>query len=238
MQNTKAKPVVNAPGRNQQTFLLVIVGAAVLLVLAFIAISANSGKAAFDQAFFDAIPQERTEDGAFVLGNPDAPVTIVEFQDWYCPACQQYKPTMDQFIRDYVATGKARYEFRGLTTAGRTAQPNTGQVYNLVECVESAKPGSFFYASEVAYELAINGVRGSDFSSQLAERMGVDFAELLRCTQDEATQISADERLAGTVGVSSTPSVLYRINGSAPQAVADRSYSGLTGLVDAFGATQ
>jgi hypothetical protein len=238
MQNTKAKPVVNAPGRNQQTFLFVIIGAAVLLVLAFIVISANSGRAAFDQAFFDAIPQERTEDGAFVLGDPDAPVTIVEFQDWYCPACQQYKPTMDQFIRDYVATGKARYEFRGLTTAGANQQPNTSQEYNLVECVESAKPGSFFYASEVAYELAINGVRGSDFSSQLAERMGIDFAGLLRCTQDEADQITVDQRLAGTVGVSSTPSVLYRINGSAPQQVADRSYSGLAGLVDAFGATQ
>jgi hypothetical protein len=47
-----------------------------------------------------------------------------------------------------------------------------------------------------------------------------------------------DQRLAGTVGVTSTPSVLYRINGSAPQQVADRSYSGLAGLVDAFGATQ
>lgn len=238
MQNTKAKPVVNAPGSNQQTFLLVIIGAAVLLVLAFIVISSNSTGAAFDQAFFDAIPQEQTSDGAFVLGNPDAPVTIIEFQDWYCPACQQYKPTMDQFIREYVATGKARYEFRALTTAGANQQPNTGQVYNLVECVESAKPGSFFYASEVAYSLTMSGVRGSDFSSQLAERMGVDFAALLRCTQDEADQINVDQRLAGTVGVNSTPSVLYRINGGAPQQVADRSYSGLTGLVDAFGSLE
>ena len=238
MQNTKAKPVVNAPGRNQQTFLLVIIGAAVLLVLAFILISSNSTRASFDQAFFDAIPQERTDDGAFVLGNPDAPVTIVEFQDWYCPACQQYKPTMDQFIREYVATGKARYEFRALTTAGANQQPNTSQVYNLLECVEAAKPGTFFYASEVAYSLTMSGVRGSDFSSQLAERMGVDFAQLLRCTQDEADQITVDQRLAGTVGVNSTPSVLYRINGGAPQQVADRSFSGLTGLVDAFGATQ
>ena len=145
---------------------------------------------------------------------------------------------MDQFIREYVATGKARYEFRALTTAGANQQPNTAQVYNLVECVEAAKPGSFFYASEVAYSLTMSGVRGSDFSSQLAERMGVDFAALLRCTQDEADQISLDQRLAGTVGVTSTPSVLYRINGSAPQQVADRSFSGLAGLVDAFGATQ
>lgn len=234
MQNTKAKPVVNAPGRNQQTFLLVVIGAAVLLVLAFIVISTNSARTVFDQAFFDAIPQGRTEDGAYLLGDPEAPITIVEFQDWYCHACQQYKPTMDQFIREYVATGKARYEFRALPTAGAAAQPNTSQVYNLVECVDTAKPGSFFYASEVAYELTMTGVRGSDFSTQLAERMGVDFAQLLRCTQDEANQITNDQRFAGMSNVTSTPNILYRVNGGQAQPVADRSFNGLSGLVDAF----
>lgn len=232
MQNVKpAKPTVSAPGRNQQTFLLVIIGAAVLLVLAFIMISANSTRSDFDQAFFADIPQEQLEDGAFVLGNPDAPITIVEFQDWYCPACQQYKPTVDRFIREYVATGKARYEFRAMVTAGAGQTPDTSQVYNLVVCVEDASPGSFFYASEVAYELAISGVRGSDFSRILAERTGVELADLLRCSRD-ASQMSADNRLSQSVGANSTPTVLYRINGGRPQVVPDRNNLGA--LVDQF----
>src|SRR4051794_33993937 len=42
---------------------------------------------------YSDIPQSRTEDGAFVLGDPDAPITIIEFLDWGCPHCQAYKPT-------------------------------------------------------------------------------------------------------------------------------------------------
>jgi hypothetical protein len=232
MQNVKsAKPSASAPGRNQQSFLLVVIGAAVLLVLAFVLISSNSTRSAFDKAFFSEIPQERLDDGAFVLGNPDAPITIVEFQDWYCPACQQYKPVVDRFIRDYVATGKARYEFRAMVTAGASATPDTTQVYNLVVCVEEASPGSFFYASEVAYELAMSGVRGSDFSRILAERTGVELAGLLRCSRD-AAQMSADSRLAQSVGANSTPTVMYRINGGTPQVVPDRNNLGP--LVDQF----
>src|SRR6188474_1184283 len=51
------------------------------------------------------IPFSRTEDGAPVLGNPDAPITIIEFADFACPFCQRYEPTMQEFIQEYVATG-------------------------------------------------------------------------------------------------------------------------------------
>ncbi len=227
MQNVKpAKPLVSSPGRNQQTFLFVIIGVAVALVVAFVLISSGSTRSSFDQAFFDAIPQERLDDGGFVLGDPDAAITIVEFQDWYCPHCQTYKPKADAFIRDYVATGQARYEFRALTTAGAGQQPNTAQVYNLLECVDIAKPGTFFYASDIAYEMVMSGVRGTDFSRTLAERTGVPLDSLLRCTQDEAGQSVADERLARSAGASSTPAVFYRIDGGEMQPVPDRENLG------------
>lgn len=235
MQNVKpAKSILAQGGRNQQTFLLVIIGVAVALVAIFIIVSSSS-RSNFDEAFFAGIHQERLDDGGFILGDPDAAITIVEFQDWYCAHCQNYKPTADQFIREYVATGKARYEFRALTTAGANAQPNTSQVYNLLECVEVAKPGSFFYASDIAYDLVINGVRGSEFSSVMAERTGVDYAEMLRCTQDTADQITVDSRLANNIGVTSTPSVFYRLNGGTPIPVSDRSFSALAAIVETVG---
>lgn len=235
MQNVKpTKSVITPGGRNQQTFLLVIIGVAVALVAIFIIVSSSS-RSNFDEAFFAGIHQERLDDGGFILGNPDAAITIVEFQDWYCSHCQAYKPTADQFIREYVATGKARYEFRALTTAGANAQPNTAQVYNILECVELAKPGSFFYASDVAYDLVLNGVRGAEFSSVMAERTGVDYAQMLRCTQDTAEQITVDSRLANSVGVTSTPSVHYRLNGGSPVPVSDRSFTALAALVDTLG---
>jgi protein-disulfide isomerase len=53
------------------------------------------------------IPFSHTDDGAPVLGNPDAPITIIEFADFACPYCQRYEPTMQVFIDTYVATGRA-----------------------------------------------------------------------------------------------------------------------------------
>src|SRR5688572_1885482 len=50
--------------------------------------------AVVDNPYAD-IPFSRTVDGAPVLGDPDAPITIVEFADFACPPCQRYQPTME-----------------------------------------------------------------------------------------------------------------------------------------------
>ncbi|MBK9125380.1 MAG: thioredoxin domain-containing protein [Chloroflexi bacterium] len=193
----------------------------------------HEGPPPLDAAFFAPLPMERLEDGGFVLGNPQARVTIVLFADWYCPACQQYKPTIDQLLRDYVAKGRARFELRTLPTAGVNASPNTTQVADLLECVNAQKPGSYFYASELAFELILSGNAGADFSQGLAERSGVNFPELLRCTQS-ASQDAADLRLARDLNVSSTPTVLYRVDGGRPQRLPDRSMQGIAAIIDSL----
>ncbi len=234
MVKSKTAPAKAAPARsNQQTFLIAVIGAVALIAIVLVLVSARGGQSSFDEAFFSDIPYERLDDGGYVIGNPDARVTIVEFFDWYCPACQQYKPTIDQFIREHVKTGRARYEMRTLPTAGANANPNTTQVANLLECVEEQKPGTYAYAREVAYELIQSGNTGSSFSQGIAERTGTDFAQLLRCSQD-ASQAEADLRLARSLGVSSTPTVLYRVDGGTPQPISDRSFTGISQVIDLF----
>jgi protein-disulfide isomerase/uncharacterized membrane protein len=54
---------------------------------------------------FRQTPKEiKTSDDAPVWGNPDAKITIVEFADFQCPACQQaaafFKPTLAEFEDD------------------------------------------------------------------------------------------------------------------------------------------
>lgn len=230
---TAATPKATPARSNQQTFLIAIIGAVALIAIVLVLVSARGGRASFDEAFFSDIPYERLEDGGYIIGNPEARVTIVEFYDWYCGACQQYKPTMDQFISDYVKTGQARYEMRTLPTAGANANPNTTQVANLLECVEEQQPGSYAYASEVAYELILSGSSGANFSQGIADRTGTDFAQLLRCSQD-ATQAEADLRLARTLGVTSTPTVLYRVDGGSPQPVSNREITGIAAIIETF----
>lgn len=46
-------------------------------------------------------------------GNMSASVTIVEFSDFQCPACQSFfDSSYKRLMQDYVSTGKVRYVFR------------------------------------------------------------------------------------------------------------------------------
>jgi len=46
----------------------------------------------------------------FMLGRPDAPLTMVEFTDLQCPFCNRFAlQTFDQLKKDYIDTGKMRF---------------------------------------------------------------------------------------------------------------------------------
>src|SRR5262245_3134212 len=43
----------------------------------------------------------------YILGRPDAPLTMVEFTDPQCPFCNRFATqTFDQLKKDYIDTGK------------------------------------------------------------------------------------------------------------------------------------
>lgn len=58
-------------------------------------------------------PSDIIIDGSPVIGQADAPVTIVEFTDYQCPFCRRHaNGTFAQIKKDYVETGKVRYVVR------------------------------------------------------------------------------------------------------------------------------
>jgi protein-disulfide isomerase len=48
-------------------------------------------------------------DPARVKGNPDAPVTIVEFADFQCPFCKRAEPTLKELLKKYDGRVKLAY---------------------------------------------------------------------------------------------------------------------------------
>ena len=148
--------------------------AAALVAVAFIVFSTSDAAVQGANFNYDEIPQSTTEDGAPVLGDPDAPVTIVEFADFMCPACQQYESTKERLIENYVMTGQAKLEYRYFPTVDRS-----GFVSGLVECAVD-QGANFWVAHDIMFDLASQGGREVD-SQEFANRLDLSYGELINC---------------------------------------------------------
>jgi protein-disulfide isomerase len=121
--------------RTRLTWLCGLVAASMLGVVIAIVVSRGSTRPAQGArtaeatvtALLGGIPEH---DNA--LGAANAPVTITEFGDLACPACQAFALSSEaQLIRTYVRDGTVRLVYRGMETASQAANSGeyaTGQI--------------------------------------------------------------------------------------------------------------
>ena len=104
-------------------------GAALLLVAGCGGESGNGSGSVNTQAPLTQIPApnngdwtqvvSRTPEGGTRVGNPDAPLKLVEYGSLTCPACKAFSDTGTQPLRDtYVRSGQVSWEFRHLIIHG------------------------------------------------------------------------------------------------------------------------
>lgn len=63
----------------------------------------------------DTGPVQVSVDDDPVLGDKNAPVTLIDFSDYECPFCKRhFDQTFAQIKKDYVDTGKVKYVYRDL----------------------------------------------------------------------------------------------------------------------------
>lgn len=56
---------------------------------------------------------EVSESDGYVLGNPDAPIKLIEYASLTCPACASFSETGERaLVENYVSTGLVSYELR------------------------------------------------------------------------------------------------------------------------------
>lgn len=61
----------------------------------------------------------RTPEGGWLMGNPNAPIKLVEFGSRTCHVCREFdEQAFEPLTKNYVATGKVSYEFRDFLRNG------------------------------------------------------------------------------------------------------------------------
>lgn len=58
----------------------------------------------------DNVRAENSED--HIIGNPDAPISVITFTDLECPFCRNFHLTMKQIMDEYGKTGKVKWILR------------------------------------------------------------------------------------------------------------------------------
>ncbi|MEO8395631.1 MAG: thioredoxin domain-containing protein [Chloroflexota bacterium] len=162
---------------------------------------------------FASLPQTRQPDGGFVVGQPDAPITVIEFIDYACPHCQDYRPVIDQVLMQYLAAGEMKYELRLFPTAGGQTSYFVDQ---FAECAEKQRKGTFWQAYDLLYGYATSGQYDLHVGEQMAKFFKLDYDKMVACV-DGAKQVGTDVQLGIQLGVTGTPAVMVRLGDEEPQ---------------------
>jgi len=189
--------------------------AAVLLALVIVLALRDGGddggddivRSEIDQALAD-LPIEM-QNGT-KLGSDDAPVKLVQFEDFQCPHCLTYTLNIEPFlVEEYVKAGLLQIEFRHYPVVGRESV--TAAV--AAECA-AEQNRMFEYANRLFAKQAEDGFRQDQgvFSEEnlvaIAGELGLDTDELAACQArpDALSPVARGQSAAQAYGFRGTPS--------------------------------
>lgn len=160
------------------------------------------------------VPTVTAVEGMPVLGNADAPVTILEFSDYQCPYCRQYvRQTLPKILATYVETGQVRYLFKDFPLE---SHPNAQKAAEAARCagVQGAYWAMHGRLFDAQREWAQRGQEEAlEKFVRYAEELGLDATSFRDCLEsgESGEQIRQDLWEGQQAGVRGTPSFL--ING-------------------------
>ena len=185
----------------------VIIGVVVIAIIAGVAASLSSTPA--ETVNLDMSRTHGTIStamGSPILGDPNAPVTIVEFGDYQCHFCEKwFHETKPLIERDYLETGKANLVFVDLAFLGRDSGPAAQATY----CAE--EQGMYWEYHSMLYNSQEHEIDGGwanvERLKAFAFVMGLDTDLFNSCLDSGkySKRVQYNSQQAREHGVNSTP---------------------------------
>ena len=150
-----------------------------------------------------------------ILGNPNAPIMLVEYSDFDCPYCKQFHETLTRILSDYGAEGQVAWVYRHFPIP--QLHPNAPTLAEASECVADLGGNDAFwtFADLVFGEREINAQTDITRLTEFAGTAGVDVASFESCLAagEHANRIAQDTQEAVASGAQGTPHTVVLLNG-------------------------
>ena len=197
---------------NDQTNKFLIPGAialagVVIAVAVIYSVNGPSGKntGKNDTAAVGALPAvSSTTD--FVLGDQNAPVTVIEYGDFQCPFCSKFFKDTESVLREnYIKTGKVKFIYRDFSFLGEESLWSA----NAAHC--AGEQGKFWQYHDYLYSNQRGENQGAFSKSNLkgfAAVLGLEKEKFNACVDSDKylEDIKKETKAGSDAGVSGTPS--------------------------------
>jgi protein-disulfide isomerase len=156
-------------------------------------------------------PLSKTRD--HIRGNPDAPVSLIEYSDFECPYCKHFHATAKELVEKYG--GKVNWVFRNFPLEFH--DPAAQREAEAAECVAQLGGNDAYwrYADMIYSRTSSNGkgVPQGDLPT-MAASIGVDKSKFVECLDSGRTGARVKEDLAEgiAIGINGTPGNILRNN--------------------------
>ena len=166
-------------------------------------------------------PANVPTDGAYAIGDPDAPVTIVEYTDFQCPYCaRHHTQTYPQIVADYVDEGLVYYVFKEFPLT--SIHPQAFVAAEAARC--AGAQGAYVGMHDMLFARQEEWSGHSDAEAMFAEyaaELELDTAQFTTCMESNAeeTAVYADLNEGVSLGINGTPAFFvngYFLNGAQP----------------------
>ncbi len=177
---------------------VVIAGILVSLSLIFTADSEKGSVVAQNTGVDSAIEIE----GWPSMGDPNAPVVMVEYSDYACPFCGRFwEETLPIIKEEYIDTGKVRFIYKDFAVVGGA------KAAEAAHCAE--EQGAYWkYHDHLFENIGDRGLWDGDFiHGEYADELGLDREDIIECFNSGrySNKVAESTREAQLMGAGGTP---------------------------------
>ena len=178
--------------------------------------------------------QSLIQNGSPIMGNPNAPITIVEWGDYQCTFCYKFhQSSKDALIEEYVNTGRINFVFRDFPLNG----PGSVLAAQASYCADDQ--GKYWEYHDEIYKNWAGERTGwvtRQSLDQFANTVGLDLVQFNKCLDDEKYQqrVLENEKFGVKIGIKATPSFLIFNNEKITKVEGNQPFSVFRQVIDAI----